>query len=167
MPSDFTLGKIEQLTTAPSDPVACPRSVAVEGLSASEQLADLLRVANAPIKIGLRAQGHLPTVRRMLEEGRGWEAIATEIGWAASAVQEWFPWEDKYDRMLAIIERSKAIAGEGCNGEHEMSCSDRDDPAPIDEWCAECCLSYFIGLMEQKPVQLAVVETFDPRRKRR
>lgn len=45
---------------------------------------DILK--NAPILFGLRAQGHLPTVERMIAEGASWDEIGRAIGWTGDAV---------------------------------------------------------------------------------
>lgn len=46
-----------------------------------------------PILVGLRQQGHLPTVERMLSEGRSWEEIGKAIGWDGGAAQRWYALE--------------------------------------------------------------------------
>lgn len=65
-----------------------------------KELADLLRELDAPIKFGLRAQGHLPKVREMLAQGMPWHDIGRAIGWHGEAVREWFGRENFADQML-------------------------------------------------------------------
>lgn len=36
---------------------------------------------NAEVAFGLKAQGHIPTIEKMLAEGRTWEEIGRTIGW--------------------------------------------------------------------------------------
>ena len=36
---------------------------------------------NAPVVFGLRAQGHIPTIQRMLSEGKTWDEIGEVINW--------------------------------------------------------------------------------------
>jgi hypothetical protein len=52
---------------------------------------DLL--GDVPVAFGLRAQGHLPTVERMVAEGASWDEIGCEIGWAGEAVEEFYGYE--------------------------------------------------------------------------
>jgi hypothetical protein len=55
-----------------------------------KELVQLLKEANTPIKFGLRAQGHIPTIERMLASGSSWEAIGKAIGWDPQAAKEWY-----------------------------------------------------------------------------
>jgi hypothetical protein len=43
---------------------------------------------NQPIRFGLYAQGHIPTVERMLQEGKTWDEIGTAIGWIGSTAEQ-------------------------------------------------------------------------------
>jgi hypothetical protein len=54
------------------------------------ELGRLLQEAGATVKIGLRQQGHLPTVERMRAEGASWNEIGKAIGWSADAVEKWY-----------------------------------------------------------------------------
>ena len=42
----------------------------------------------AQIIFGLEAQGHIPTIEKMLAEGRNWEEIANTIGWCQVTARE-------------------------------------------------------------------------------
>ena len=42
------------------------------------------------VEVGLRAQGHMPRVMAMLEEGASWEQIGQAIGWDPDTAREWF-----------------------------------------------------------------------------
>ena len=68
------------------------------GESPCEQLGRLLEEAGAELRIGLRAQGHLPTVERMLASGETWEAIGRAIGWDGKAAERWYAMEKTHDR---------------------------------------------------------------------
>lgn len=47
-------------------------------------------ILNARVRFGLRDQGHLPTVSRMLAEGKSWQGIGAAIGWEpATAKRHW------------------------------------------------------------------------------
>jgi hypothetical protein len=48
----------------------------------------LNKFLNVPFLFGLRAQGHIPTVERMLAEGKTWDEIGQAIGWLGYAVEE-------------------------------------------------------------------------------
>jgi hypothetical protein len=47
-------------------------------------------LGNAPVKIGLRQQGHMKTVARMLSAGATWDEIGAAIGWHGPTAQDWF-----------------------------------------------------------------------------
>ena len=56
----------------------------------SDELFKALAESGVKIKVGLRAQGHIPTVERMLADGRTWDEIGKEIGWHGPTVKEWY-----------------------------------------------------------------------------
>jgi hypothetical protein len=58
-------------------------------------------LANAKVLFGLRAQGHIPTIERMLAVGEGWGAIGRAIGWEPAAA------EQHYAEHLDAEKRSK------------------------------------------------------------
>jgi hypothetical protein len=81
--------------------------------SPTEELARLLsEIPDVQVCFGLRAQGHLPTIRRMLKEGASWEEIGAAIGWQGKAAAEWFDREDLADRMLESA--ASRIEAQGC-----------------------------------------------------
>ena len=43
---------------------------------------------NAPILFGLKAQGHIPTIERMLKDGATWKEIGKKIGWYPETAKE-------------------------------------------------------------------------------
>jgi hypothetical protein len=45
---------------------------------------------DVPISFGLRAQGHIETVRAMLRAGRSWDEIGREIGWDGNTAREYW-----------------------------------------------------------------------------
>jgi hypothetical protein len=47
---------------------------------------------NTPVLVGLKQQGHIPTIERMLEEGATWEQIGEEIGWWPETAKEHYIW---------------------------------------------------------------------------
>lgn len=47
---------------------------------------DMDEILNAPIAFGLKSQGHIPTIERMLAEA--WDKIGNEIGWMPSTARE-------------------------------------------------------------------------------
>lgn len=58
-----------------------------------DELVQLLKDCGVQIKIGLRQQGHLPTVERMLAEGATWDEIGKAIGWHGPTAKEWYGYE--------------------------------------------------------------------------
>ena len=61
--------------------------------SAICELSDLLVQSGLRLRIGLTDQGHMPTVEKMLEEGKSWDEIGRAIGWGSEAAQKWYGWE--------------------------------------------------------------------------
>ena len=59
-------------------------------MSAIRELEQLLHTSGLTIRIGLRQQGHIPTVERMLAEGRDWNEIGRAIGWHGPTAKEWY-----------------------------------------------------------------------------
>jgi hypothetical protein len=55
-----------------------------------KQLVELLKDANVTVRFGLRQQGHIPTIQRMLAEGATWDQIGAAIGWQPAAARQWF-----------------------------------------------------------------------------
>jgi len=45
-----------------------------------------------PIRFGLVAQGHIPTVERMLAEDASWDDIGKEIGWCPKTAEKHYGW---------------------------------------------------------------------------
>jgi hypothetical protein len=58
---------------------------------------------NAPFLFGVKLQGHIPTIERMLEEGATWEQIGEEIGWCPETAKEHYIWyikeQEKEDKI--------------------------------------------------------------------
>ena len=48
--------------------------------------------AGAKVTFGLVAQGHIPTVERMLGEGQSWDDIGAAIGWCPKTAEEHWNW---------------------------------------------------------------------------
>jgi hypothetical protein len=64
-------------------------------IKAIESLQEIL--GDTKVLIGLRQQGHIPTVERMIAEGKSWDEIGKAIGWDGKAAMEWYEVE-KGDR---------------------------------------------------------------------
>lgn len=64
-------------------------------MSAIDDLCELLDGAGMQIKFGLRQQGHMDTVRAMLDEGKSWEEIGKVIGWHGPTAQRFFAIESE------------------------------------------------------------------------
>jgi hypothetical protein len=58
-----------------------------------KELAELLEECDAPVRFGLRAQGHLPTIERMLGEGATWDEIGKAIGWHGPTAERFYQME--------------------------------------------------------------------------
>ena len=50
-------------------------------MSMNKTQLNLNALLDATVVFGLAAQGHLPTIEKMLSAGDGWDAIAKAIGW--------------------------------------------------------------------------------------
>jgi len=55
----------------------------------------LKEIMDMPILFGLEAQGHIPTIEKMLSEGKSWEEIGKTIGWCHDTAKE------HYERYLS------------------------------------------------------------------
>lgn len=49
-----------------------------------------IEAAGTSFAFGLRAQGHLPTIERMLADGKAWNDIGKEIGWHPETAQRFY-----------------------------------------------------------------------------
>ena len=45
---------------------------------------------NSKVVFGLVAQGHIPTIERLIDEGKQWDEIGREIGWCPITAREHF-----------------------------------------------------------------------------
>lgn len=60
---------------------------------------------NAPVKFGLVAQGHVPTIDRMIAEGKDWPEIGAAIGWEPdTAMRHYLKLCEKPYRIAKAIE---------------------------------------------------------------
>lgn len=73
----------------------------------AKQLDALLKDAGLVAKFGLRQQGHMQTVERMLRDHASWDAIGKAIGWAGSAVAESFATEQSIEYPIAEATRTE------------------------------------------------------------
>lgn len=46
--------------------------------------------SHVPVKLGLRAQGHIPTIERLLADGASWDVIGRAIGWHGDTARQWY-----------------------------------------------------------------------------
>lgn len=60
----------------------------VSDTSAEKDDFGMPELMNASIIFGLKAQGHIPTIRKMLAEGKTWEEIGEKIGWCPKTAKE-------------------------------------------------------------------------------
>jgi hypothetical protein len=55
---------------------------------------DIIDLKEQLILFGLPAQGHIPTIQRMLSEGKSWKEIGDEIGWCPETAKKHYEhWE--------------------------------------------------------------------------
>jgi len=47
---------------------------------------------NVPVRVGLKAQGHIPTIEAMLYAGMTWREIGDRIGWCHKTAKEHYEW---------------------------------------------------------------------------
>lgn len=72
----------------------CGLRVQVLQVSKTEiELMGLLRDAGATLRIGLKQQGHLETVARMVADGATWDEIGAAIHWSGAAAKRWYEME--------------------------------------------------------------------------
>lgn len=69
---------------------------------------------NAPIAFSLEAQGHIPTIQAMRDEGKSWREIGDRIGWMAGTAEEhylrWCERKAKLASWYALMARG-AVKG--------------------------------------------------------
>lgn len=53
-----------------------------------------------PVVFGLVNQGHVPTIERLLAEGKNWDEIGSAIGWCPSTAREHY---ERHLRPLTMI----------------------------------------------------------------
>ena len=58
--------------------------------STIEELTQLIEKNNIQIAFGLEQQGYIPTVEKMLAEGKNWEDIGKVIGWHGPTAEKWY-----------------------------------------------------------------------------
>ena len=51
---------------------------------------EIKRILNTPVLFGLVAQGHIPTIEKMLSEQKTWEEIGKKINWCPKTAQEYY-----------------------------------------------------------------------------
>lgn len=74
----------------------------------SERLEELMKqFGGVRIRFGLEAQGHIPTVERMLAEGKNWDEIGDVIGWCGPTAKEY------YERYQVRLRERSAPQKEG------------------------------------------------------
>lgn len=72
----------------PPDPSSSP-----EATDPIQQLAEILKDANATVRVGLRQQGKFDRVAQMVRDHAGWTEIGRAIGWHGPTVADWFALE--------------------------------------------------------------------------
>jgi hypothetical protein len=65
---------------------------------------------NAPIVFGLKAQGHVPAIERILAEA--WEKIGNEIGWCPKTAREHYERHTASDRLIEAEREIAALRAE-------------------------------------------------------
>ena len=70
-----------------------------------ESLKSLLKVFDGvQIQFGLEQQGHIPTVERMLAEGKTWDEIGDAIGWHGPTAEKFY---DMYLKRKKFLRASR------------------------------------------------------------
>jgi hypothetical protein len=49
-------------------------------------------ILDSPVLFGLGAQGHIPTIEKMLAAGRSWKEIGDAIGWCPETAERHYGW---------------------------------------------------------------------------
>lgn len=57
------------------------------------------------VLIGLKQQGHMPTVEAMLTDNKTWDEIGKAIGWDGRAAKEWYEIETQERITNGLLER--------------------------------------------------------------
>lgn len=57
----------------------------------TEEVAFLsLLTSDSPVLFGLEAQGHIPTIKKMIEEKADWTEIGKQIGWDGETARKYY-----------------------------------------------------------------------------
>ena len=49
-------------------------------------------MGNMPVVFGLKNQGHIPTVEKMLKEGKSWGEIGKALNWDGETARQHYEW---------------------------------------------------------------------------
>ena len=83
----------------------------------NDDILDIIRNSKVKVLFGLRAQGHLPTIERMLSEGRDWDEIGKAIGWCPDTAKAHYELVDM--REANHQDTAGVIVCPWCAHEHE------------------------------------------------
>jgi hypothetical protein len=62
---------------------------------------------NAQVVYGLQGQGHIPTIEKLLADGKNWEEIAQVIGWCPITAREHYEkFLNKDDEISSLLARA-------------------------------------------------------------
>jgi hypothetical protein len=123
-------------TTAPaSQPAASERDAGKMGGIENDDA-----VMNAPVVMGLKAQGHLSTIERMFRQHKSWEQIGKAIGWDGHTACNHYAWHLLQERD--IVQRKADLA------DRLPFCPDHRDKVAGKE-CRECEVAKLRGALDR------------------
>ena len=70
-------------------------AAAIRKYNAQWEGAGMKELLNQPVLFGLRAQGHLPIIEKMLAEGASWEEIGKVIHWEPATAKDFYEREER------------------------------------------------------------------------
>lgn len=103
----------------------------------------LAALDGAPVVFGLRAQGHIPTVRAMLRAGRSWDEIGREIGWDGDTARRY--WRDDQDAVAALADKvldGITVALQDFTTAQLLAVAEHRDAIADDGWMAKLIREY-------------------------
>lgn len=110
------------------------------------------QILNAPVVFGLEAQGHIPTIERMLDEQKTWDEIGKEIGWCPrTAMEHYYSWRTGRCDRKGCHEREVT---QGMCAAHAILCPKCQEhpcnPDVPDPECNVCIMAYRPETLEQE-----------------
>ena len=87
-------------------------------------------ILSQKVVFGLAAQGHIPTIERMLAEGKSWQEIGAAIGWCPETAKRHYEWHlnkarGEHRKMSTQDEREAILYAFSVEAKHDRTTFER------------------------------------------